>query len=194
MKKVMFALAAILVAGMVQAAALNWSIANVYEPGSTTDKAAGGSVMLFVTSYSASGITPAVQTTTISAITALLDAGDFAGAAALSAANKTLGNTGGISGATGLSGFTTGDTLSAFAVIFNSDNSKYYLAVDAANNQTLSKTWSNATSAQTLAWANQTTASQNATWSSVGGVPEPTSGLLLLIGGAMLALRRKQHA
>ena len=25
-----------------------------------------------------------------------------------------------------------------------------------------------------------------------GGVPEPTSGLLLLIGGAMLALRRKQ--
>ena len=28
--------------------------------------------------------------------------------------------------------------------------------------------------------------------SAGGGVPEPTSGLLLLIGGAMLALRRKQ--
>ena len=28
--------------------------------------------------------------------------------------------------------------------------------------------------------------------SSGGGVPEPTSGLLLLVGGAMLALRRKQ--
>lgn len=27
---------------------------------------------------------------------------------------------------------------------------------------------------------------------SSGGVPEPTSGLLLLVGGAMLALRRKQ--
>ena len=25
-----------------------------------------------------------------------------------------------------------------------------------------------------------------------GGIPEPTSGLLLLVGGAMLALRRKQ--
>ena len=31
-----------------------------------------------------------------------------------------------------------------------------------------------------------------ATPSSGGGVPEPTSGLLLLVGGAMLALRRKQ--
>ena len=27
---------------------------------------------------------------------------------------------------------------------------------------------------------------------SSGGIPEPTSGLLLLVGGAMLALRRKQ--
>ena len=35
-----------------------------------------------------------------------------------------------------------------------------------------------------------------ATWKSFGGgsggIPEPTSGLLLLVGGAMLALRRKQ--
>ena len=29
-------------------------------------------------------------------------------------------------------------------------------------------------------------------WSDGGGAPEPTSGLLLLVGGAMLALRRKQ--
>ena len=33
----------------------------------------------------------------------------------------------------------------------------------------------------------------NASWGSGGGgVPEPTSALLLLVGGAMLALRRKQ--
>ena len=29
-------------------------------------------------------------------------------------------------------------------------------------------------------------------WSGGGAIPEPTSGLLLLLGGAMLALRRKQ--
>ena len=40
-------------------------------------------------------------------------------------------------------------------------------------------------------------ASQTATWGTVPGgstpdVPEPTSGLLLLVGAGMLALRRKQ--
>lgn len=29
-------------------------------------------------------------------------------------------------------------------------------------------------------------------WTEAAGTPEPTSGLLLLLGGAMLALRRKQ--
>ncbi len=33
---------------------------------------------------------------------------------------------------------------------------------------------------------------QNTTWTAVG-VPEPTSSLLLLVGGALLALRRKQE-
>ena len=34
-------------------------------------------------------------------------------------------------------------------------------------------------------WAN--------TWSTSGGVPEPTSGLLLLVGAGMLALRRRRE-
>ena len=36
------------------------------------------------------------------------------------------------------------------------------------------------------------TADSMTSFSGGGGVPEPTSGLLLLVGGAMLALRRKQ--
>ena len=40
-------------------------------------------------------------------------------------------------------------------------------------------------------WTVGTSMTQSVTTSG-GGVPEPTSGLLLLIGGAMLALRRKQ--
>ena len=35
-------------------------------------------------------------------------------------------------------------------------------------------------------------AGTNKTFGGSGGVPEPTSGLLFLVGGAMLALRRKQ--
>ena len=50
------------------------------------------------------------------------------------------------------------------------------------------------------AFGTQKSATQAASaWKTVGGgssgggdVPEPTSGLLLLVGGAMLALRRKQ--
>ena len=49
-----------------------------------------------------------------------------------------------------------------------------------------------------LAFGSQKSATQAASaWKTVGGggtdpLPEPTSGLLLLVGGAMLALRRKQ--
>lgn len=46
-----------------------------------------------------------------------------------------------------------------------------------------------------IAFGSQATASRNAaSWTAVpqGDVPEPTSGLLLLLGGAMLALRRKR--
>ena len=39
---------------------------------------------------------------------------------------------------------------------------------------------------------NQFTSNTFADYSGSGGVPEPTSGILLLVGGAMLALRRKR--
>ena len=44
-----------------------------------------------------------------------------------------------------------------------------------------------------IGFGSMATATQNpSNWKGGGDVPEPTSGLLLLIGGAMLALRRKQ--
>ena len=49
-----------------------------------------------------------------------------------------------------------------------------------------------ATSTTTVAFANQASATQNASnWAS-SAVPEPTSGLLMLLGMAGLALRRKR--
>ena len=48
------------------------------------------------------------------------------------------------------------------------------------------------TSSQSLKFGSQSTASQAAgAWTSVN-VPEPTSGLLMLLGMAGLALRRKR--
>ena len=41
-------------------------------------------------------------------------------------------------------------------------------------------------------WSTMTAGSGGGGGGGSGGVPEPTSGLLLLVGGAMLALRRKQ--
>ena len=53
-----------------------------------------------------------------------------------------------------------------------------------------------ATSTSNINFGNQATATQNASnWASSGGgepVPEPTSGLLVLIGAAGLALKRKR--
>ena len=50
-----------------------------------------------------------------------------------------------------------------------------------------------ATSTTTVAFANQASATQNsANWVGGGAVPEPTSGLLMLLGMAGLALRRRR--
>ena len=49
-----------------------------------------------------------------------------------------------------------------------------------------------ATGSAAVSWGNQKTFTSDANNWKGGDVPEPTSGLLLLIGGAMLALRRKQ--
>ena len=50
-----------------------------------------------------------------------------------------------------------------------------------------------ATGAASVNWGNQATYTGEAGNWKTSGVPEPTTGLLLLIGGTLLALRRKQR-
>ncbi len=75
------------------------------------------------------------------------------------------------------------DSFTFYVIIMNGDNSSYYSIAEntarVSGDLSLSMTFGSQ--------GNSTTA-----WKSASDAPEPTSGLLLLVGGAFLALRRKQ--
>ena len=189
MKKLMIACAAVALAAVAQAASISWSIGNVYSPSDSTAKIAANSMSawLFVTANSTDVTT--IKTTTLAAVQSVLDSGDLSGLSSLAAAHAVNTTAGTIGGATGLTGFSSG-TLTAFAVVVDSTDlataGKYFLVSDGA---TKSATFTSATGMKALAWGDQTSYTQGAgKWSAV---PEPTSGLLLLLGMAGLALKRK---
>ena len=99
-------------------------------------------------------------------------------------------------------GLDDGKDYNVYLAIFDTatitDSSNYFLT-DVAALSTLA----GANDKASVKWGDLYDASGTATWSpakagsggggtSGGDAPEPTSGLLLLVGGAMLALRRKQ--
>ena len=190
MKKLMIACVAVAMAAVAQAASVNWTISNVYSPSDSTAKAAVGSMSawLFVTANS-TDVTTGIPVTTLSAVQAVLDSGDLTGLASLSAANGTNSSLGMFTGATGLEGFSSG-SLTAFAVVVDSTDlasaQNYFLASGGAEK---TATFTSATGAKNFGWGSQATITQAAGgWTAV---PEPTSGLLLLLGMAGLALKRK---
>ena len=190
MKKLMIACVAMAMAAAAQAASVSWTITNVYSPADTTAKVAAGSMSawLFVTANS-TDVTTGIPVTTLAAVQAVLDSGDLTGLATLSAAHGTNAAAGNITGATGLDGFSSG-TLTAFAVVVDSTDlasaQNYFLA---SGGETKNVTFTSATGNKSLAFGSQATITQAAgAWTAV---PEPTSGLLMLLGMAGLALRRR---
>ena len=191
MKKLMITCAAVAIAAVAQAASINWSISNVYSPTDSTAKIAAGkmSAWLFVTANS-TDVTTGIPVTTLSAVQTVLNSGDLSGLSSLSAANAVNGSDGNISGATGLTGFSSG-SLTAFAVIVDGADlasAKNYFLVSGGAEKTA--TFTSSTGMKALAWGSQASITQAAgAWTAV---PEPTSGLLMLLGMAGLALRRKR--
>lgn len=190
MKKLMIACVAVAMAVVAQAATVNWSITNVYSPADSTSKVAANSVSawLFVTANS-TDVTTGIPVTTLTAVQAVLDTGDLTGLSSLAAAHGTNASAGNITGVTGLSGFSSG-SLTAFAIVIDSTDlasaENYYFVSDGA---TKTATFTSATGMKMLAWGDQTSYTQGAgKWTAA---PEPTSGLLLLLGMAGLALKRK---
>ena len=201
MKKIIIASAAVAMAAVSQAANLNWSISNVYSPSdSTTRIAAGtGSAYLFCTQNTTNIPQPSdnfdIPVTTLAVVKALLEAGNVSGAVALSTIHQTNNADGGWSGNTGISTAFSSGTFEGFAVIFDATTataaSNYLIASNASSgNEVLSVTFASATGQKSLGFASQKDLSQSAGgWKAV---PEPTSGLLMLLGMAGLALRRKR--
>ena len=84
--------------------------------------------------------------------------------------------------------FSQGDTFSGFMVVLDANstaNAKNFLVATKGTDEVLTTTAFGKTGDKTMAWGVQT----GNTWTAV---PEPTSGLLMLLGFAGLALRRRR--
>ena len=192
MKKLMLALAIVCATAFVNAAAVGWSLAGA-------SNFASDQYYFFIVGEKGASIS-AVQTA--------LDAGTDVSSMAIG--SGVVGSTGSATVTAASSGksITTTGSLTGFFVLFDSatpasGTSKYALVSGAG---TLTKTVAPTTADVLFASGNQATFLNNSdNWKSFGpstppgpgpepepGTPEPTSGLLLLVGGAVLGLRRKQ--
>ena len=183
MKKLVVFAACTMLAAVTQAAAVGWSLsgANSY---------ANDSYQMFVIGQKGA--------TDIATIVALLDAGKDTSSYAFG--SGAISSTG-LATVTAASSGKTLDagTYTAFFVVFDDASpaagSANYAVISGAAN--LTKTIGATTASMQFVAGNQSTyLNDTKNWKSFGptsgGVPEPTSGLLLLVGAGMLALRRKQ--
>ena len=182
MKKMIMAVAIVCVAAFAQAASVGWSAAGM-------NSYAGDAYKFFVIGQNG------VEST--ATITALLDAGSSIDSYAFGSGTISAAGAANVAAANSGKSLDAG-TYTGFMVLFDSatptaGDSQYVLISGQAG---LTKTVTASAASVSFAAANVSSVVNNAAnWKSFGkggGVPEPTSGLLLLVGGAMLALRRKQ--
>ena len=181
MKKLVTMIIGVALAIGTQAASFNWSAANIYNGEAKADGVDAYIIFADVLAQDAANtaLSKGEVTTIIekSAGKVSVGAGTVkTSASAFERADAVAGN-----------------AYKAYFVVFNEDKSTYFLSG-------LLEKDAQATSTVTFGFGNQGPATQGVAWTKVGGVtppgpdpvPEPTSGLLLVLGGAALALRRKQ--
>ena len=182
MRKLMLFAACAMLAAVTQAASVGWTLA-----GATAF--ANDAYQFFVIGQNGA--------TSIATITALLDAGTSVDSYAFGS-GTVAGN-----GAANVTAATSGKSLDAgtytgFFVVYDAasptSGSTKYAVVSGATG--LTKTIAATTASVAFAGGNASTTLNNASnWKSFGptsGAPEPTSGLLLLVGAGILGLRRKR--
>ena len=171
MKKLMIALAAIVLAGATQAATMTWSVLNMQ----ARDIEAGWLVALY-DSGTAFDYADAKSGT----LTPMYSAAAYATGTTIRA------------GQSGLGSYSVGDTVSAYAVVFNAATiaDATQVLISDVQSATVGSAGNNITVAfGSMALTTTTNKFRNSTWQDV---PEPTSGLLMLVGFGALALRRRR--
>ena len=192
MKKLIMMIAVVAAAVAANAASVTWGAAKgyLYEAGSDTTKVTSGDAyLMFVTaSYTQSDLVNAFNAA----------GGDVAATLAAMGASGAMATGAGEVGsnariATTSSTYAMTGDMDAYFVVFNGDN-MYISATKAAAYDTVTDKTSIAFDAMStsskLAAADASAGYSNAGWYTA--VPEPTSGLLMLVGLAGLALRRRR--
>lgn len=178
MKKIMIALTVVAFAAIAQAASLNWAITSKIVTESPAGSASAGRASYYTALV--------FMESDLAAVNSALEAKDFDGLQDLAVSSYQASKTGAFSGA--ISDL-TGTSASIFTVIF--DTQAAGDTIDTAQNYIMSEVVTANTYSGTDA---PTTASFDAAFgeSKYQAIPEPTSGLLLLLGVAGLALKRKR--
>ena len=188
----MIALGAMAAVATVSASTIEWSLSEV--SAYKTDSSEGYSVFCFINSDSSATTTPYALASALGVLgeTWTADSAATLAANAYYSTGKIDKNGAYASGYTAANENWKNKTeVEAYAVVFNnSDASKAtgYMIAGMDDDGTIVPYYQKFSSGST----NKSLYLDNGAWGDLKAVPEPTSGLLLLLGVAGLALRRKQ--
>ena len=189
MRKLIISLATAAIGLAVHAAAINWNATVVSASADNALTGAGQYVAYFFATSDSSGSLSTVTMDTVLAEIAKGASGDIASLASYTVNNTYAASTGKAGFmSSGNGAFAAGTTLSGFMLILDAADlasAKNYMIAKTSTGETELSRTAGTSGAMSFGFGNQ---SSN-TWQAI---PEPTSAMLLVLGVAALALRRKR--